>query len=265
MAQKNLLNYCQGILEQGSVLSMEQGTPVVGAMTFQEIRGNAYSFNVVDTLLPTEHRELGQEVAPNELQSTKVTKELVILTNSAKVDRALTVMSDLTAIKAEAQHLAMVSSGKALEQKVILELKNYLANDVAGKKFTGVLDTDLIDDAIDYVDGATMIFVNNKGHRALKKLLKSEGQAPETIENFGKRVIAYNGIPVHVSHDLGDEEMLVIRFTEDGVHGITNGGIKVYETAVGVHDITDTEILYNVVCKTKNAFAKVEMAKARTK
>ena len=49
MAQKNLLNYCQGILEQGSVLSMEQGTPVVGAMTFQEIRGNAYSFNVVDT------------------------------------------------------------------------------------------------------------------------------------------------------------------------------------------------------------------------
>ena len=147
------------------------------------------------SLLPPEHSELGQEVAPNELQSTKVTKELVILTNSAKVDRALTVMSDLTAIKAEAQHLAKVSSGKALEQKVILELKNYLANDVAGKKFTGVLDTDLIDDAIDYVDGATMIFVNNKGHRALKKLLKSEGQAPETIENFGKRVIAYNGIP----------------------------------------------------------------------
>lgn len=34
-----------------------------------------------------------------------------------KTDRALGVMSDITDIKAEGQHLAMVSSGKALEKK----------------------------------------------------------------------------------------------------------------------------------------------------
>lgn len=263
MAQKLLLQYCQGTLEKGSVLSMEKGTPIVGVMPFKEIKGNAYSFNVIDTLLPTEHRELGQDVEADELKSTKVTKELVILTNSVKTDRALSVMGDITDIKAEGQNLAMISSGKALERKVIAELNQYLTRDEAGKNFTGTLSADLLDDAFDYVE-PNMIFVNNKGHRKLKALLMDNGLMPETVENFGKRVIAYNGVPVHVSHDLGDNEILMIRFAEDGVHGITNSGLQVYEKEVGVHHVADTELLYAVVCKTKNAFAKVELAELKT-
>lgn len=257
MAQKNLLNYCQDDLARGSVLSMEQGTPIVSAMEFTQIRGNAYSFNVIDTLVPTEHRELGEDVAVNEFNTTKVTRNLMILTNACKVDRALNIMSDLTSVKSEAQHLEMVSCGKAMEQKVIGELKNYLATDTAGKKFTGDLSIDLLDDAVDHCD-PTIIFVNNKGQRALKKLLKAEGQAPETVESFGKRVIAYGGVPVHVAQDLADNEVLMVKFAEDGVHGITNGGVMVYEHVQGVFDITSTEILYNVVCKTKNSFSLVE-------
>lgn len=262
MSQQNLLNMVQGTLEKASVLSMEKGSPVVSAMTFQQIHGNAYTFNVIDTLLPTEHRALGEDVLPNEMQTTKVTRELLILTNSAKVDRALSVMADITDIRAEAQHLAMVSNGKALEQKVIAELNNYLTRDEAGKLFTGALSVDLLDDALDYVAEANMIFVNNKGHRALKGLLKAEGLQPESVDSFGRRVVAYNNIPVHVSHDLADTEILVVNFSPEAVHGITNGGLKTYEKQVGVHDITDTELLYNVVCKTKNSFAKIEFTTA---
>lgn len=265
MAQKNLLSYCQGTLEQGSVLAMEKGTPVVGAMPFKQIKGNAYSFNVIDTLLSTAHRDLGQDVTADEFESIKVTKELVILTNSVKTDRALSVMSDITEIKAEGQTLAMVSSGKALEGFVIGELKNFITNAEAGKKFTGALTVDLLDDALDYVAGANMIFVNNKGQRALKKLLKQEGQAPETIESFGKRVVAYAGVPVHVAHDLADNEILIVNFGDEAVHGITNGGLRVYEKEVGVFHVADTELLYNVVCKTKNSFALVETTATRSK
>ena len=50
----------------------------------------------------------------------------MILSNSVKTDRALGIMSDITDIKSEAQNLAMISSGKALENKVISELKSYL-------------------------------------------------------------------------------------------------------------------------------------------
>ncbi len=265
MAQKKLLSYCQGTLEKGSVLAMEKGTPIVGAMPFKTIKGNAYSFNVVDTLIPTDHRELGQDVTANEITSTKVTKELVILTNSVKTDRALGVMADVTDIMAEGQSVAMISSGKALEKKTILALKEYLSNDQAGKKFTGALTTDLLDDAVDYVAGANMIFVNNQGHRALKKILKAEGMQGETIESFGKRVIAYNGIPVHVAHDLAENEILVVNFGEEAIHGITNGGLKVYETQQGVFHITDTELLYNIVCKVKNSFGIIEFTSPRSK
>ncbi|WP_404989333.1 hypothetical protein, partial [Clostridium culturomicium] len=59
---KTLLNYCQGTLEKGAVLAMEKGSPIVGAMNFKQIHGNAYSFNVIDTLLTTNHRELGADV-----------------------------------------------------------------------------------------------------------------------------------------------------------------------------------------------------------
>ena len=256
--QKTLLAYCHGTLEKGSVLSMERGTPIVGVMPFIQIKGNAYSFNIVNTLLPTEHRELGEDITANELASTKVTKDLIILTNSVKTDRALGVMADITDLMSESQNIAMISSGKSLEKKVIEALRGYIAETQAGKKFTGALTVDVLDDGLDFVPDANMIFVNNKGHRALKKLLKAEGLQPETVESFGRRVVAYNGIPVHVSHDLADNEVLIVNFNEDAVHGITNGGVKVYETEQGVFHVTDTELLYNIVCKVKNSFAIVE-------
>ncbi|POO87386.1 hypothetical protein [Clostridium sp. 3-3] len=264
MSQKLLLNYCQGTLEQGSVLAMEKSTPIVGVMPFKEIKGNAYSFNVVDTLIPTEHRELGQDVDADELQSTKVTKSLMILTNSVKTDRALGVMIDITDIMAEGQHLAMISSGKALEKKVITELESYLSNGEAGEKFTGALTIDLLDDAVDFSE-PNIIFVSNGSHRALKKLLKAENESTETIESFGKRCLAYGGVPIHVSHDLGANEILMVRFAEDGVHGVTNSGVKVYEKESGVFHIADTELLYAVVCKTKNSFSKVEFTTTKSK
>lgn len=259
MSQKNLLSYCQGTLEKGSVLSMATATPVVEAMPFIQIKGNAYSYNVVDSLLPTEHRELGEDVVASELESTKVTKSLVILTNSVKTDRALGVMSDITDIKAEGQHLAMVSSGKALEKKVIAELKDMLTKDIAGTKLIGELTIDLVDDALDAVPNANLIFVSNKSNRALKKLFKAEeGYTPVQMEAFGRRVVSYNGVPIVVSQDLADNEILVVKFSEDGVHGITNGGLRVYEKELGVFHVADTELLYNIVAKVKHSFSLVE-------
>ena len=150
----------------------------------------------------------------------------------------------------------MVSSGKALEKKVIAELKQMLTDTIAGTKLTGELTIDLVDDALDAVPNANMIFVNNKGHRALKKLFKAEGYTPVQIEAFGRRVVS--GVPVVVSQDLADNEILVVKFAEDGVHGITNGGLNVYEKEVGVFHVADTELLYNVVAKVKNSFSLVE-------
>lgn len=260
--QKNLLNMVHGTLEKGCVKAMSDATPLVEALEVVEIKGNSYSYNVVDTLIPTAHRELGEEVVSNEMQTEKVVRELKILSNAIKTDRVYRHMSDITDIKAQSTELAMISNGKSFEKETIAELKSLEAQGLAGKKFTGALTIDLLDDALDYVNGANLIFVNNKGHRALKKLLRAEGQSPENIESFGKRVIAYNGIPVHVSDDLTDTEILVIRAEKNGVHLITNGGLVAYEQQENVFDVTYTELLHQVCAKTKNAFARVDFTVA---
>lgn len=260
MAQKNLLNMVQGTLEQGCIMAMSTATPLVEALEVVEIQGNSYAYNIVDALVPTAHRELGEEVTANEMQTQKVVRELKILSNAIKTDRVYRHMSDITDIKAQAAELAMMSNGKAFEKETITELKDLLTKSLAGKKFTGALDVDLLDDALDYVNGANLIFVNNKGHRALKKLLKAEGQQPETVESFGKRVVAYNGVPVHVSDDLADTEILVIRAEKNGVHLITNGGFVAYEREENIFDVTYTELLHQVCAKTKNAFAIIEVS-----
>lgn len=123
---------------------------------------------------------------------------------------------------------------------------------------------DLLDDAVDFCQ-PNIIFVSNGSHRALKKLLKAENESTETIESFGKRVIAYSGVPIHVSYDLGEDELLMVKFSEDGVHGVTNSGLKVYEKESGVFHTVDTELLYAVVCKTKNSFSKVEFTVTKSK
>lgn len=258
---KNLFNYCTEDMQAGSVLAMEKGTPLIKLMPYAQVRGNAYSYNIINNLIPTEHREVGTDVDAYILEPVKKTVLLKVLTNRAKVDRAMGIMSDITDLLAEQQELGMISLGKALERHCLEELQTYATNGDAGKVFTGALSIDLLDDALDFVTlGANAIFVNNNSHRALKKLLKAEGQELETIESFGKRVIAYNGIPVFVSHDLADGIIIIARVGEDAVHGITNAGLQTYTQDAGVMQITDTELIHNVVVKTTDSFAVIKPA-----
>lgn len=256
----NLINYCTEDLAKGSVLSMEKGTPLVKMMPYKKVRGNAYSYNIINTLIPTEHREVGTDVAnAHELEPIKKTVTLKVLTNRAQVDRAMSIMSDVTDLMAEQQAIGMLSLGKALEKHCLGELQTYAKGGTVGKEFKGVLSVDLLDDAIDFVQqGANAIFVNNNTHRALKKLLKEEGYA-ETMESMGKRVMAYNNIPVFVSHDLADNTVIIARIGEDAVHGITNKGLVTYNTEKGVMQVTDTELIHNIVVKTTNSFAVIKV------
>lgn len=267
MAQSNLLNLCQGTLEQGTVLAMATATPVVEVLEMVQIQGNAYSYNVVNDVIATGHRELGEDVTPSELQTEKKTVGLKILSNSIKVDRALNVMQDVNAIQAESQSLAMISSGLQLEKEVLKRLDEELEQGI-GKKFTGPLTMDLIDDAMDYVrgirEGKGIIFVSPKMKRELSKLMKLEGYKTANEEAFGRKATIYDNVPIITSENVADAKIYVVKFGMDAVHGITNGGIKTYNYDRGVHSVTDTELLYNVIAKTDKAFAIIEPTLSRT-
>ena len=267
MAQKNLLNLVHGTLEQGTVMAMSTATPVVEALEMVQIQGNAYSYNVVKDVIATGHRELGEDVTPSELQTEKKTIGLKILTNSVKTDRALGVMQDINDIQAESQNLAMISSGLQLEKEVLKRLDEEVEQSI-GKKFTGALTMDLIDDALDYVrgirEGKGIIFVSPKVKRELSKLMKDEGYKSANEEAFGRKATIYDNVPIITSENIEGDKIYVVKFGMDAVHGITNGGVKTYNYDKGVHVVTDTELLYNVIAKTDKAFAIIEPTLART-
>lgn len=257
--QNLLLNYCQGTLEQGSFYAMSTETPILNVMPFKRVHGNSYSWNVVDKFLNTGIRALGEEAVADEMSVGKITKEMKIMNNSCKVDRAVSIMNDLTSAKAEAQALGMKSMGNRFEAEVVTALNGYATNDEAGVVISAELSVDSLDDLIDSVDGCNFLFVNKKGHRALKKLLKEYGQAPETIDSFGKRVTAYNGIPVIVSEAMANGAVLAVKFAEDGVTGVTCNGITTYEYTQNVFDITDTELIYQICPMVRNSFGFLKL------
>ena len=263
--QKNLLNLVHGELEKGCILSMATATPFLEIADCMEIKGNSLTFNVVDELVETQHRELGEDVEAVEIAPKKATVELKILTNSIKTDRALNVMNDVTEIHAQQTEIAMKSSGKALEKFIFNRLNEDITGSLAGKKFTGsALTLDLLDDAIDYVsatrEGKLAIFVNPKTKRAITRLFMEQGYTPNNIEACGRQVSAYDNIPMFISEDLADNEIFVCRFGLDALHLITNGGLKTYADQRGVFLVTDVELLYNVIPKVTNCFAKVEVS-----
>ena len=254
MSQKNLLaNYCHGELEKGSVVSACTATPVLNLMPFKKINGNSYTWNIVNTLFSVTDRELGQEVDTEVLASEKVTRPLIISTARASVDRASCVMQDVTDLLAETQHIQMLSFGAGIETKVVAGLKGFLTNNEAGVKVTGALTTDFMYD-LEEACRPNVYFVNEKGARKLRALLKSVGQT-DTLESFGKVVYHFNGIPIHVSKNLAENEILAVRFAEDGVMGICNQGLLTYTQDSGVLKVTDSELIWNVICKTTDSFA----------
>ena len=59
-------------------------------------------------------------------------------------------------------------------------------------------------------------------------------------------------MPIVASQDLAYNEILVVKFSEEGVHGITNEGVVVYDKELVIFHVEDTELLYNVIAKVKN-------------
>lgn len=262
--QKNLLNYTRTDLERGSVLAMEKSCPLVSAMEFKQVSGSAYAWNVINDLLDTKVRELGESVVSGEMETVKVVRPLEIISNSCKVDRSISIMEDITSVQSEAQALEMASMGKAVERKIIADLKKFITDDTAGKEFAGALDMTILEDCFDYCE-PNLILANPKTIRAMKAILKAEGYIDNDIESFGKRVSVFNGVPIHVSKDLVDGEVLMLRLDiEAGVGAVTNKGVVVYNRVENVFNVTDTEFIFTTIVKTSNSFGLVKpVAKVR--
>lgn len=263
----NLLNLCKEHLDTGVVECFNAESTLLKAIPVQNITGHAVAYNQVKNGFIVEKRELGQDiVTEQEMETTKVVEPLQISANRVKVDRALTLMSgdDVRAIETEVQSKAMA---RQLHLDILTKIKS-----VAGVKvnISGAMPTaDEVAEGMDAMKSLNnaMMFCNAKTNRALQKEAIAQGFTYGQIEAFGKKMHQFNNVPVEVTQDLEDGEVIIANFdVAEGVSLATNGGVRAIDLGLnGVFYRTDIEFIGLPVVKNTKAVAYINKATLKKK
>lgn len=256
----NLMNFAQDHLTQGLVKTFQEESVIFDLIPVLNITGNSIAYNMCHELFEIEKRQLGEDVVNiQELTTEKVVEPLEIYSTSARVDRAMCLMAseDLLAIETQLQGTAMA---RALEKAILNKAKS-----VAGVKVTpkGAMPTvDEVAEAMDvmhYIPNETILVCNGKTGRNLMREATAQGFTNGKIELFGKTMDIFNGVPVKISKDLNDGEVLVMHLNSaQGLSLVTNKGVQAYNRGlVGVNYVTDMELLASVVVKNTKSVAYI--------
>lgn len=242
----------QEMMERGVIEEIIDRDELFALLPFQMVDGKAYTYNREDTLSEGDFLDPYEAINEGGATFSEVTAKLRILAGDVDVDKFLiATMSDTNPQLA----IQIASKAKALGRKVRRTIING-DNGVNAKEFDGLkklvpagqtlvagangaaISLTALDELLDAVKlGANALMMRQGTWRAIRALLRATGGiTPETImiENFGRPVPAYNGVPVIINdfiladeiQGLGSDltSVYAVRLNEvDGFHGIAAG------------------------------------------
>ncbi len=254
----------QDQLRRGVIETIVEESPLLQRLPFITVQGNAYAYVREKSLGGAAFRAVNEGYTPSEGSFTRHTVELKRLGGDADVDRfqvqtqggeVAEVRTAFTAMKAKAVRLAFhnafingTGQNEAFEgiDKMIAGTAQEL--DAEGMSVIGASSEDrqrffdALDELIAAVGGEpTMLLMNRQTLAKVKSAARRESAADETRDAFGRAIVAYNGIPLvdagnnHdgapiIPHDaVNGDAIYAVRLAEDGVAGITNGGVQVQD------------------------------------
>jgi len=245
-------------LQSGVVEIFAAENPVLAALPFQNIAGNAFTYNVESALPGIAFRGFNEAYAESTGIINPVTESLTIIGGDSDFDVAQIAMgtgdNDTRAV-----HDAM--KAKAL---TLAWLKTFFDGDTAtnAKEFDGLnkrltgdqvipagangapLDLDLLDKLVDAVRGTPSVLLMNKAmRRAVIKLARGSSVLSVGPDLFGREVTSYSGVPLAVVEEdatgsdiLGFDEaqgtdnatasIYAVKFGPDALHGIQTAPIS---------------------------------------
>ena len=249
-------------LTSGVVEIFARENPVLALMPFANIAGNAYTYNVETTLPGIAFRGFNEGYTESTGVVNPVTETLKILGGDSDFDIAQIAMqtgdNDTRAI-----YDALKAKALTLEW-----LRTFLYGDTAvtpngfdgiDKRLVGdqvlsagtngaALSLSALDELCDAVSGQPSALLMRKGTiRAYRNALRAAGgTTPESmmVENFGRPVIAHNGVPIFpIEEDATGKELLksnetqgtnsatcsiyAVKFGPDALHGIQTAPVSV--------------------------------------
>jgi hypothetical protein len=260
-------------LQRGVLQTFVITSAVLYRIPMLEIEGNAYAYNVEATLPGVEFRAVNAAYTESTGTVNQATEKLVILGGDADVDEFIQrTRSDLndqravqTALKVKAINYkyqdAFINGDTAVDANSFDGLKKRLTGtqviDAAtnGLPIVGNGGTDVhtfldkLDELIDgVVGGAEVLYMNRMILGKIKSAARRLGGWSTDVDDFGRRIDRYNGIPLLDIGSRADGTLIIpqtevqgtetaassiyaVRFGEDegdqAVTGLTNGGVRV--------------------------------------
>lgn len=251
----------QAMMERGVIEEIIDRDELFALFPFMQVNGKAYNYNRENALSEGDFLDPYDTVPEGAATFTEVTTRLRILAGDVDLDKfLLTTQSDSN----DQLAIQLAAKSKALGRKFrrTLAIGNSGTN---AKEFDGVsvltpagqtltagangaaVTFAMLDELKDAVKlGADVLMMRQGTWRAIKALLRAMGGNDAThimLENFGRPIPAYDGMPVIINDFLPGNEVqggssaccsiYALRLNEaDGLHGIyggPNAGITVEE------------------------------------
>jgi HK97 family phage major capsid protein len=243
----------ENTLERGVIEEIIDRDDLFALVPFMQVNSKAYLYNREATLSEGEFLDVYETIPEGAATFTEVVAKLRILAGDVDLDKFLmATMSDAQSQLA----IQLAAKAKGLGRKFRRTLING-DNAVNAKEFDGLkklvpagqtlvagtngnaVALNALDELLDAVTlGADCLMMRKGTWRAIRALLRATGGlTPDMImiENFGKPVPAYNGVPVIINDFItGDEvqgsgtattSIYAVRLNEtDGFHAIYGGG-----------------------------------------
>jgi len=242
------------LLLRGVIETIVKESSVLLMLPFMEVTGTALTYNREATMPAASFYDVGDTWTEATPTFTQVTVPLKILGGDADVDNFLQQTyadpNDLEAVVLESRAKAVAHKfsetfyvgDSSSDPKSFDGLRTLVpaAQTIAAGANGGALTLDLMDQLIDLVKPGKpdALLMSKRSRRKLSSLRRASGNLLETdVDQFGRRALYYDGIPILVDDFQPDNETLgsgtnlssiyAVKFGSGGVMGLENGGIQV--------------------------------------
>ena len=256
----------QNPLQRGVVETFARTSPVLERLPFMDVNGNAYSYNVEQTLPGIAFRDYNASYTESTGVVNPYTEKLYIMGGISSVDRALVkTQGSVNNIRAIHDNMKAKAAALTFTAKFFNGDNTTAATEFDGLKerltgsqaltYTGAMTLEKVDELIDgVIGGPTALFMSKATRRTVNALRRAAGQATEVVsDSFGRQIDAYAGIPIGVIEEdkdgaaiLADGEIYAIRMgVQEYVSGLQAGGMEVIDLGL---NRTQYETLIEWIC-----------------
>ena len=256
----------QNPLQRGVVETFARTSPVLERLPIMDVNGNAYSYNVEQTLPGIAFRDYNTSYTESTGVVNPHTEKLYIMGGISSVDRALVkTQGSVNNIRAIHDNMKAKAAALTFTAKFFNGDNTTAATEFDGLKerltgsqaltYTGSLTLEKVDELIDgVIGGPTALFMSKTTRRTVNALRRAAGQATEVVsDSFGRQIDAYAGIPIGVIEEdkdgaaiLADGEIYAIRMgVQEYVSGLQAGGMEVIDLGL---NRTQYETLIEWIC-----------------